>query len=229
MTFKVSKISDLSIDSLDEYRESICEFARLFYLKGWVSGTGGGVCVRVDEDRILIAPSGVQKERLQPEDLFVVSLKKSLEEGEAVILEAPPHHKISACTSIFLNIFKERPDAKAVIHSHSINAVMATKITEGSSVTLEKYEMLKGIQGCTYSEPHQVTILNNVEHECDLADDVAQAVRDNKLAHCVLVRDHGVYVWGNELDRAKIHAECYDYLFEAKVKEASLRALGLIK
>lgn len=42
-----------------------------FYTLGWVTGTGGGITIRTT-DRIYIAPSGVQKERMKPV-LFLLS------------------------------------------------------------------------------------------------------------------------------------------------------------
>lgn len=49
----------------------ICELCRKFYEHGWVTGTGGGVSIR-SGNRIYIAPSGVQKELMQPTDMFVM-------------------------------------------------------------------------------------------------------------------------------------------------------------
>jgi ribulose-5-phosphate 4-epimerase/fuculose-1-phosphate aldolase len=40
----------------------------------------------------------------------------------------------------------------------------------------------------------------------------------------VLVRNHGVYVWGRDWKQAKTQAECYDYLFEAAGR---MKQLGL--
>jgi methylthioribulose-1-phosphate dehydratase len=34
----------------------------------------------------------------------------------------------------------------------------------------------------------------------------------------ILVRRHGLYVWGDDWKKAKAIAECYDYLFEIAVK-----------
>ena len=43
-------------------------------------------------------------------------------------------------------------------------------------------------------------------------------------SHAVLVRRHGVYVWGPTWEKTKTMAECYDYLFEISVK---MMGLGL--
>ena len=40
----------------------------------------------------------------------------------------------------------------------------------------------------------------------------------------MLVRRHGVYVWGRDWVHAKTQAECYDYLFEAALR---MHALGV--
>jgi ribulose-5-phosphate 4-epimerase/fuculose-1-phosphate aldolase len=50
------------------------------------------------------------------------------------------------------------------------------------------------------------------------------AIRNFPKADAVLVRGHGVYVWGADWMQAKTQAECYDYLFSAAVR---MKELGL--
>ena len=71
-------------------------------------------------ERIYIAPSGVQKERIAPDDLFVLDGN-----GEPIESPAKDGLKISACTPLFMNAYRLR-DAGAVLHSHSVNAMLAT-------------------------------------------------------------------------------------------------------
>lgn len=89
--------------SVDDARELICELCRLFYNQGWVSGTGGGISVRAG-DRIVMAPSGVQKERMQPSDMFVLDAEGAVVETPAP--RPPPYKppKLSECSPLFMAV-----------------------------------------------------------------------------------------------------------------------------
>lgn len=197
-------------------RRLIVELCRQFYGLGWVSGTGGGVSIRED-GKVYMAPSGVQKERLREEDLFVLD-----EEGEVTSAPATDGVRVSACAPLFFNAFRLR-DAGAVIHSHSLNAMMATLVSE-DAFRVTHLEMMKGITGVGYHDELVVPIIDNTAHESDLADSMAEAMERYPQSYAVLVRRHGVYVWGRDWVDAKKHAECYDYLFEAAVR---MQGLGL--
>jgi methylthioribulose-1-phosphate dehydratase len=191
----------------------VVELCRDFYALGWVSGTGGGVSVR-EGGRIWVAPSGVQKERMSPDDVFVLD-----EEGRT--LRTPnPSLRLSACLPLFMHAYRLR-DAGAVIHSHGMQAMLATLVF-GSALRVTHLEMMKGIAGHGYHDEMVVPIIENTAHECDLADAMADAMRAYPKTHAVLVRRHGVYVWGRDWVAAKTHAECYHYLFEAAARMASL-------
>ena len=53
-------------------REILVELLREFHGRGWVSGTGGGICGPADDGGLLLAPTGVLKERVRPGEFFVV-------------------------------------------------------------------------------------------------------------------------------------------------------------
>jgi methylthioribulose-1-phosphate dehydratase len=196
------------------HRALIVELCRQFYEQGWVSGTGGGMSIRHD-GRIYMAPSGVQKERLAEQDIYV------LDESGAVLVEpTTPGLKLSACQPLFFNAFRLR-DAGAVIHSHAMSAMLVT-LLHREAFECTQLEMIKGIEGHGYYDRLVVPIIENTAHECDLADSMADAIRANPRTHAVLVRRHGVYVWGSDWARAKTHAECYHYLFDAAVRMAEL-------
>lgn len=194
----------------------ICELARQFYDLGWVTGTGGGICIR-EGDRVLIAPSGVQKERMTPDQMFTFSV-----DGRLLDRPRDPELRPSECTALFMAAIRLR-DAGAVIHSHSMHAMIASLLFE-REFAISEIEMIKGIEGMSYHDRLVVPIIENTAHECDLAASLEAAIEAYPLTKAVLVRRHGVYVWGRDWVQAKTHAECYDYLFRAA---AEMRRLGV--
>lgn len=83
---------------------------------------------------------------------------------------------------------------------------------------------LQGIAGHGYYDDCTVPIIENTARECELTERLRQAIKDYPKSQAVLVRRHGVYVWGPTWIQAKTQAECYDYLFEAAVK---MKAMGV--
>lgn len=168
-----------------------------------------------ESGRIYVAPSGVQKERIEPEDIFVLD-----EEGRVLYQPRSPL-KLSECTPLFDACYKLR-DAGAVIHSHSINAVLATMLSP-SHFVISGFEMQKGIRNAQ-GKAHKVNeglivpVIENTEKEADLADSLKRAIELYPDTQAVLVRNHGVYVWGDTWQKAKTQAECYDYLFRVAVE-----------
>lgn len=203
-------------DANDEAaRALVCELCRHMYQLGWASGTGGGFSLRQGE-RIYVAPSGVQKERITPDQVSTIDLEGRLLTASAGGL------KISACTPLFLHAYQLR-GAGAVLHSHSQNACLAS-VVFGRTFRVRGLEMMKGIEGAYADQVHEVPILDNTPFEHELADGLREAMLAYPKANAVLVRGHGVYVWGRDWAHAKTQAECYDYLFGAAVR---LRELGI--
>jgi len=204
----------MTTESSTSLKALIIELCKQFYAQGWVSGTGGGVSIRKD-GRVYMAPSGVQKERLHVDDMYVF-------DDYGALLELPQNVDLrpSACQPLFFNAYRLR-DAGAVIHSHALPAMLATLLFD-SAFECTQLEMIKGIEGHGYYDRLAVPIIENTAHECDLADRMAEAIEAYPRSHAVLVRRHGVYVWGRDWVQAKTHAECYHYLFDAVVQMARL-------
>jgi methylthioribulose 1-phosphate dehydratase/enolase-phosphatase E1 len=106
-----------------------------------------------------------------------------------------------------------------------MNAVMCTLAAgDATEFVITHQEMIKGIAGHGFLDGCVVPIIENTPHECDLADSLGEAMRRYPRSNAVLVRRHGVYVWGSSWEAAKTQAECYHYLFEVAVK---MRGIGI--
>ena len=197
---------------MSDTRELICELLRLFYDKGWVSGTGGGICALESPGRLLLAPTGVHKERVRPEDLFVVDI----DTGDVIEPPSDAALRPSECNDIFRAIIKER-GAGAVVHSHALSSVLACDLAADDAITIAELEMLKGIPGVSNTDTHLVPVIGNTPRESQLTSDVERVVTDERFApaQAIGVRDHGAYLWGVDAWEAKKHTEVYHFLFEA--------------
>ena len=92
--------------------EVVMELAR----EGLVAGSNGNASMRLDDDTLLITPTGRSYRAMTPEDLLIIDMDGGPVEGEGVP---------SSETALHLAIYQARPDAGAVIHTHSAYATIA--------------------------------------------------------------------------------------------------------
>jgi methylthioribulose-1-phosphate dehydratase len=198
-------------------RQLLVELLGVFYAKGWVSGTGGGICGPADGGGLLLAPTGVHKERVRPDDFFTVDPA----DGRVQRSPANPDLRPSECNQIFCLAARER-GAQSVVHSHALSAVLAGDLaatTDTDHVAIRDLEMLKGIRGVANRDVHLVPVIRNTPREGELVEQLQAVLADPRFAgtFAVVVADHGAYVWGDDVWEAKRHTEVYHFLFEAAV------------
>ncbi|MCB1173548.1 MAG: methylthioribulose 1-phosphate dehydratase [Leptospiraceae bacterium] len=215
-SFPVAKSAIYSI------KHQICALCRGFYQQGWASGTGGGISIRT-QDRIFMAPSGVEKEKIEPDDIFELDLDGS-------VLQAPVNKdlRLSECAPLFMAAYELR-SAGAVLHSHSLQVVLATMLATPAAppyrvIEFSELEMIKGLPGHGYHDTFRLPVIPNTARERDLTASLRQAILDWPDTCAVAVQNHGIYVWGANASKAKTQAECIDYLCQVLIEK---RRLGL--
>jgi methylthioribulose-1-phosphate dehydratase len=196
-------------------RALLVELLGAFYTRGWVSGTGGGICGPADGGGLLLAPTGVHKERVRPDEFFTVDPA----DGRVLRTPADPALRPSECKGIFCLAARER-GARSVVHSHALSAVLAADVAaDADHVVIRDLEMLKGIRGVANRDVHLVPLLRNTPRESELVEQLQAVMADPRFerSFAVLVADHGAYIWGDDVWEAKRHTEVYHFLFEATV------------
>src|SRR4051812_47602292 len=141
--------------SIASEADSLCATARWCYARGWVPATSGNFSVRErGAARMLISPSGIDKGIMTRADLLETDL-----EGRA----ADPARRPSAETGLHAVIYRERPEAYAILHVHTVwNTVLSAAQGRCEYVALEGYELLKGLAGVTTHEyEERVPVLEN--------------------------------------------------------------------
>ncbi|KAG0644951.1 Methylthioribulose-1-phosphate deHydratase [Hyphodiscus hymeniophilus] len=165
----------------------IPELCKKFWTLGWVTGTGGGASIRND-DLVYLAPSGVQKELMKPEDIYVLELSKQLDPKKRIYLRSPPAFKPSQCTPLFIAAFT-KCGAGCCIHTHSQWAVLVTLLLENSQSSnktefeINNIEQIKGFgrgfqkQGnLGYHDTLRIPVIENTPHEEDLTQSLSAAM-----------------------------------------------------
>jgi ribulose-5-phosphate 4-epimerase/fuculose-1-phosphate aldolase len=149
--------------------------------------------------------------------------------SSAKVLRAPGDDSLRCDESWpqHLVIHRER-DAGAVIHSHSVWAVLAARIfsPDGKPDMFfsKKLEVQAGLRGKDADDEVEIPIVANPKRASELAKLMGQAIRANEDVDAVLVVGHGVYVWGKTWEEARIQAEAAEDLFRTVVEA---RRIGL--
>lgn len=109
------------MSNTQEYlKKEIIKYGNLLIAKGLVTGTGGNISARLDQDLMIVTPSGMPYDQLLPDDLVIIDLEGNIVEGK---------RKPSIEVNMHRSILLARPDVNAVIHTHSVyaTAIAATR------------------------------------------------------------------------------------------------------
>jgi len=163
-------------------REEVAYFMRRLYDKNLTTCSGGNVSQKVNKDIICITPSALDKGRITPEQIGIITLK-----GENLTPELKP----SIETSMHIAVHNMRPDIKAVVHAHPVTAssFTASEMKINTALIAESAAVL-GIPVFTQYAKQGST---------ELAQIVSAATA---TANIVLMSNHGVLTVGETLLKA---------------------------
>jgi methylthioribulose-1-phosphate dehydratase len=193
--------------SFAEQAAQVAEIGRQCYARGWALGTSGNFSAVVSRDplRLAITTSGVDKGTLSAGQIVEID-----EQGKVVAGSGRP----SAEVSLHLAIARAR-GVGAVLHTHSIWSTILSDAATEDGLALEGYEMLKGLDGVgTHEHREWLPILDNTQDWAAAVPKVEAILRDHPDAHGFLIRRHGLYTWGRDLNEAKRQVEILEFLFE---------------
>jgi L-fuculose-phosphate aldolase len=171
-------------------KEEICAVGRKLWQRAYVDGNGGNISYRIGPNAVICTPTLMSKYDLTPADLCLVDLEgKQLAGTRARTSEILMH----------LEIYKEVPEAKAVVHCHPPHAT-AYAITSRVPPTcvIPEYEVFIGkVALSPYETPGTPefarTVIPFVKHH-----------------NTLLLANHGIVCWGDTVTHAEWYAEVVD-------------------
>ncbi len=174
-----------------ELRRLLAEVFRWTYLKGLSTTIGGNASVRLDEETILITPSGMPKHMIRPVHIVKMKLDGTVQ-GSG---------KPSSEWRMHVEIYKTRDDVRAVLHVHAPHVLALYE--SGYKLDIDVVEV-KAYLGPTIPE---VGYLKPGSQE--LAEAVARALRPRNV-YAVVLRKHGIVTVGANILEALNRAEILD-------------------
>ncbi len=177
----------------DRYKEEVLRYSQRLFTEGFNVGTSGNVSVRVEgEEAIAVTPSGRPYPELGREDICVARFDLGVIEGQ---------WRPSVEGGMHVEVYRNRPDAGAVIHTHQRYASVL-------AVTSRPLPPLFDDQALNLG-PGAGLVPYAPSGTPDLAANVAAKLGDR--ANAYLLQNHGALILGADLSEAYRNATLLEH------------------
>ena len=168
--------------AMNVLKQRICDMGSRLWTRDYTDGNGGNITIRVGDNLALCTPTLICKGFMKPEDMCLVDLDGNQLAGTRVRTSEAKTH---------FGIMKRQPAAKACVHAHPPHATaFAIANVDIPSCLIPEAEVFLGKIGVAkYQTPG--TPAN--------ADEVGEV---GKIHQAVLMQNHGVIVWGKDVEDA---------------------------
>ena len=168
--------------AINVLKDRICDMGRRLWQRDYTDGNGGNITIRVGDNLALCTPTLICKGFMKPEDMCLVDLDGNQLAGTRVRTSEAKTH---------FGIMKRQPNAKSCVHAHPPHATaFAIANVDIPSCLIPEAEVFLGKIGVAkYQTPG--TPAN--------ADEVGEV---GKTHQAVLMQNHGVIVWGKDVEDA---------------------------
>ena len=179
---------------LETLKKAVCEANLAVWKSGLVTLTWGNVSgIDRESGLIVIKPSGVSYETMQPEDMVVVDLSGNRVEG---------NYRPSSDTPTHLVLYKAFPKIGGIVHTHSPWATIFAQ--EGRSVPALGTTHADHFYGSVPCTRRLRTEETGDCYEADTGRVIVETFsgRDENAVPAVLVHSHGPFTWGPSVQKA---------------------------
>jgi L-fuculose-phosphate aldolase len=177
--------------SIESLRADIVEIGRRMYARGYTASNDGNISVRVGDDRLLMTPKSVCKGFMDPAMMCITDLA-----GTKLAGDRDPSSEMQ----MHLEVYRQRPDAMAVVHAHPPTATgfAVAGIPLDRAVLAEVITTLGSVPIADYATPS--------------TKELPDAVRKYVKAHDgMLLANHGALTLGADLFAAYYKMETIEH------------------
>ena len=185
-------LSEQAFRQEEQLRRELVRFSRWLSRLGFTPGTSGNLSVRLDEERLLVTPTGVSKGLVKAADMAIVDLRGRLLAGT---------RNVTSEVGMHLAVYEGRPDVAAVIHAHPpIATAFACSKRALDEMLCQEAVMTVG---CVPLARYATTG----------TQEVAESLGPHLAAHdAILLENHGAVSYGSTLLEAFMRMETVEHL-----------------
>lgn len=195
-------------DEFSDKARQLIEAGRFIDSKGWVPATSGNFSARLSDGNVAITVSGKHKGRLVREDIMLISPDGAALDGK----------KPSAETLLHTALYKRFPEVRAVLHPHSMNATLISRLFKNELV-LDDYELLKALPDIdTHETRVTIPIFANDQNIPRLSAQVDAYMNSCDSVYAYIIAGHGFYTWGQSVEDTLRHVEALEFLFDCEIR-----------
>ena len=177
---------------IKQLKERVCNANLTLKKSNLITLTWGNVSAKDEESRlIIIKPSGVSYDTMKPEDMVVVDLDGNTVEGT---------YRPSSDLPTHLYLYKQFPSLGGIVHTHSTFATAFAQsgkeiVAYGTTHADAFYGSIPCTRDLTEAEISEA-------YEWNTGKVIAEAVRDFIAVPGIIVKNHGVFTWGETAEKA---------------------------
>ncbi|WP_342599555.1 methylthioribulose 1-phosphate dehydratase [Psychrobacillus sp. FSL H8-0483] len=184
--------------------------------RDWFMGTSGNLAIKVHDNPIefLVTASGKDKKKRTPEDFLLVNASGNPVEKTDL--------KPSAETLLHCAIYS-KTSARCSLHVHTVaNNVISELYGDNGKIDCRGQELIKAFGLWEEDDILSIPIIPNHAHIPSLAEEFKSHILAEKGA--VLIRNHGITVWGSDAFEAKKLLEACEFLFQYQLTLHQLKS-----
>lgn len=209
------------MSSLEEKWKELADVKAELAARDWFMGTSGNLAIKVESEpiRFLVTASGKDKRKATDEDFLLVD-----EFGRPA---SSTHLKPSAETLLHVEVYR-KTNAGCSLHVHTIdNNVISEVYGDRGEVQFQGQELIKAFDKWEEDALLRIPIIPNHAHIPSLAKAFSEHVSGDSGA--VLIRNHGITVWGKNAFEAKKILEATEFLFRYQLRLLEHKPFQLFK
>lgn len=178
------------MENVYKLKQDICDIGKRIYDRGYAAANDGNITVRISENEVLCTPTMTCKGFLKPDDIATIDFTGKQLSGRK---------KRSSEALLHLEIMKQRPDVKSVVHCHPPHATAFAVAREPiPQCVLPEVEVFLGETPITkYETPGGQAF----------ADTVLPFVEKTNV---IILANHGTVSYGESVERAYWWTEILD-------------------